>query len=114
MGRTFTSPHFLGAHMDIDRKLKILYTSAHQFIQEKIGQKSLDEKLDYYRGDYKVETMEDVYWQLLTSLTNKRGMMRTIGYIDALGPYLFDFNPALTHEHYRDDWEKLFKGIKEN
>jgi hypothetical protein len=99
--------------MEIDRKLKILYTSAYQFIQNHIGKSELDKRLSHYRGDYKVETMEDVFWQLLTSLTNKRGMTRTIGDIDALGPFLFEFNPALAQEHYKN-WEKLFRVIKEN
>jgi len=38
--------------------------------------------------------------------------MLTIGDIDPLAPFFFDFDPLLTHRHYDLDWKKLFRRIK--
>ena len=41
-------------------------------------------------------------------------MRATIGDVDVLGLYLFNYNPYQTHTHYQDNWEKLFKKIQDN
>jgi hypothetical protein len=97
--------------MKTDRKLKQLYAAAYQFLESEIGRQALENKLNHYR-QYKAETMEDVYWHLINSLTNKVGMRATIGDIDALTPHLFHWDPWQTCDHYRDDWEKLFRVIQ--
>jgi hypothetical protein len=99
--------------MKTDRKLKALYKCAYHFLESKIGQDALEQKLNHYRH-HKADTMEDVYWYMLNSLTNKVGMRATIGDIDILGDYLFNFDPYQTHFNYQDDWKKLFKKIKDN
>jgi hypothetical protein len=99
--------------MKTDLKLKTLYQCAYDFLKSKIGKDALEQKLNHYRH-HKADTMEDIYWYMLNSLTNKVGMRATIGDIDMLAPYLFDFDPYQTHAHYQDDWEKLFKKIKDN
>ena len=99
--------------MQTDLKLKELYKCAYDYLVSKIGQSALEEKLNHYRH-HKAETMEDLYWYLINSLTNKVGMRATIGDIDVLGDYLFNFDPYQTHEHYKDNWEKLFKKIQDN
>ena len=99
--------------MKTDLKLKALYKCAYNFLVSKIGKDALEQKLDHYRY-HKADTMEDLFWYLLNSLINKVGMRPSIGNIDVLGPYLFNFDPYQTHAHYQDDWKKLFKEIKDN
>ena len=99
--------------MKADLKLKALFKCAYDFLESKIGKDALEQKLNHYRH-HKADTMEDVYWYMLSSLTNKVGMRATIGDIDVLGNYLFHFDPYLTHAHYQDDWKKLFKVIQDN
>ena len=99
--------------MTTDQKLKLLYASAYEFLVSKIGQAALEQRLNHYR-QYKIETMDDLFWYLLNSLTNKVGMRATIGDIDPLGPHLFNFDPYRTQAHYQDDWEQLFKVIQAN
>jgi len=99
--------------MKADLKLKALFKCAYDFLESKIGKDALEQKLNHYRH-HKADTMEDVYWYMLSSLTNKVGMRATIGDIDVLGNYLFHFDPYLTHAHYQDDWKKLFKEIQDN
>ena len=94
-----------------NHKLKTLYTGAYNFLQERIGQKTLEDRLDHYRH-YKATNMQDVFWHMVRSLKNKRNMGQTIGDIDALSPFLFDFDPAETYSHYGDDWTLLFKKIQ--
>jgi hypothetical protein len=53
-----------------DRKLKMLYRAAYDYLKYKIGKEALEQKLDYYRR-YKVDNMNDAFWHLLNSLTNK-------------------------------------------
>jgi hypothetical protein len=78
--------------MTSDRKFKILYTAAYEYLESRIGKEALEQKLDHYR-QYKVDNMYDVFWHLLNSLTNKAGMRATIGDIDPLDPFLFGFDP---------------------
>ncbi|MFC1886821.1 hypothetical protein ACFLZM_07180 [Thermodesulfobacteriota bacterium] len=99
--------------MATDEQLKYLYDEAYKFLESKIGKEVLEQKLKYQRY-YKAETMIDVYWHMLQSLCNKRGMPASIGPIDVLESFYFDFDPLKTHEQYGDDWKKLFKIIKKN
>lgn len=99
--------------MKTDLKLKTLYEYAYDYLATKIGQSALEQKLNHYRN-HKADTMIDLFWYLLNSLTNKVGMRATIGDIDVLGDYLFCFDPYQCHEHYQDNWEKLFKQIQDN
>jgi len=99
--------------MKTDLKLIALYKCAYNHLESKIGKDALEGKLNHYRY-HKVDTMEDLFWYMLNSLTNKVGMRATIGDINVLEPYLFDFDPHQTHNHYKDDWKKLFKKIKDN
>lgn len=99
--------------MKTDLKLKALYEYAYGYLVSKIGQSTLEQKLNHYRY-HKAETMEDLFWYMLNSLTNKVGMRATIGDIDVLGDYLFCFNPYQCYKHYQDNWEKLFRKIQDN
>ena len=98
--------------MTPNRKFKMLYAAAYNYIESKIGKEALEHKLDHYRH-YQVDNMHDVFWHLVNSLTNKVGMRATIGAIDPLEPFLFGFDPWQTHSHYQDDWKQLFADIKE-
>ena len=97
--------------MKTDLKLKALYQCAYNFLASKIGKNALEKKLNHYRY-HKADNMDDLFWYLLNSLTNKVGMQATIGDIDVLGNYLFNFDPCQTHVHYQDNWKKLFKRIQ--
>ncbi len=96
-----------------DRKFKMLYAAAYDYLESKIGKEALEQKLDHYRH-YKVDNIHDVFWHLLNSLTNKVGMRATIGDIDPLEPFLFSFDPWQTQSHYQDDWKQLLTEIKKN
>jgi hypothetical protein len=72
--------------MKTDIKLKALYAYAYDYLKSKIGKDSLEKKFNHYR-QYKADTMEDLFWNLLNSLTNKVGMRATTGNIDVLGLY---------------------------
>jgi len=98
--------------MTPDCKFKLLYAAAYDYLESKIGKEALEQKLNHYR-QYKVDNMYDVFWHLVNSLTNKIGMRSSIGDIDQLDPFLFDFDPWQTHSHYQDDWKQLFAEIKE-
>ena len=98
--------------MTRNRKLKMLYAAAYEYLESKIGKESLDKKLLHYRH-HKVDNMPDAFWHLVNSLTNKVGMRATIGDINPLEPFLFGFDPWQTHFHYHDNWTQLFTDIKE-
>jgi hypothetical protein len=104
---------FHGEHMTPDRKFKMLYAAACDYLESKIGKIALEQKLDHYRH-YKVDSMFDVFWHLVNSPTNKVGMRATIGDIDPLEPFLFDFDPWQTQSHYQDNWKLLFKTVEAN
>jgi len=99
--------------MKTDLKLKAIYKCAYNYLVSKIGKDALEQKLNHYRH-HKADTMEDLFWYMLNSLTNKVGMRSTIGDIDVLGQYLFNYDPYQTHAHYQDNWKKLFRVIQDN
>jgi len=70
--------------MKMDHKLKALYEYAYDYLASKIGHEALEKKLNHYRH-HKAEAMEDLFWYLMNSLTNKVGMRATIGDVDVLG-----------------------------
>jgi hypothetical protein len=107
------SPFHGEKHMTLDRKFKILYAAAYNYLISKIGKEALEHKLDHYRL-YRVDNMHDVFWHLANSLTNKVGMRATIGAIDPLEPFLLGFDPWKTYSHYQDDWQLLFRTIEQN
>ncbi len=55
--------------MTPDRKFKMLYNAAYDYLESRIGKEALEHKLNDYRH-YKVDNMHDVFWHLLNSLTN--------------------------------------------
>ncbi len=82
--------------MSSDCKLKTLYIGAYDFLKQRMGKEALEHKLNHYR-QYRAETMQDVFWHMLNSLTNKVGMRATIGVINPLGAFLFNFDPYQTY-----------------
>jgi hypothetical protein len=94
-----------------NKNLKILYAGAFDYLKNIIGQEALEEKTDHYR-QYKPDTLPDIFWHLVYSLTNKRGMRATIGDIDEIGPSVFEFDPLQTCAHEEDDWQTLCTDIK--
>ena len=94
-----------------DQRLKFFYGEAKAFLESLVGREILEERLQQVRT-YKVDNMHDLYWHLLLSLTNKRNMMQSIGDIDHLVRFFFDFDPHKTHQHYGFDWKRLFRRVK--
>jgi hypothetical protein len=95
-----------------EEKLRLVYQGARAFLENLVGKEILEEKLEHLRT-YKAGSLIDLYWHLLLSLTNKRSMVNTIGPIDPLALFLFDFDPAETHLHYNHDWRRLFQVIND-
>ena len=56
--------------------------------------------------------LSKIYFRLLKSLVNKRGMQKSIGDIGRLSSLLCDFSPAEVHKRYGLDWGMLFDEIK--
>ena len=92
--------------------LRLVYQSAKSFLENLVGRELLEGKLGHIRT-YKVDNLSDMYNRLLWSLTNKRNMQMTVGDIDLLAPFFFDFDPAMTHGHYGYEWKELFRDIKD-
>jgi hypothetical protein len=92
-------------------KLRMVYQGAREFLEEAAGKEVVEKEIQRV-GTYRIEDIHDLYWHLLSSLANKRNMMLTIGEIDPLAPFFFDFDPLLTNRHYDLDWKKLFRKIK--
>ena len=86
--------------MTPDRKFIMLYSAAYEYLESRIGKEALEQKLNHYR-QYKVDNMNDIFWHLINSLTNKVGMRATIADIDPLEPFLFGFDPWQTRYPYR-------------
>jgi len=46
------------------------------------------------------------------TITDKRGMPRSIGPVENLAPFLCDFDPAQVRAKYGEDWKQLFRSIE--
>lgn len=74
------------------------------------------DKLEYYLNEWKYRkpyTIKQLYRNLLMHAQNRRGMINSIGNIDKLAPFLFDFDPKEVYKQY-DGWQSLFVQIKDN
>ena len=54
----------------------------------------------------------EVYFRLLRSLSNRRGMPNTIGPIESLSAVFCEFNHFQTLQRYSNNWEDLFDTIQ--
>jgi len=59
-------------------------------------------------------TINQIYFKLLESLTNKQGMPNSIGEIYNIKKVLKSFSPKKVIETYGQDWRLLFKTIKKD
>lgn len=74
------------------------------------------ERLDYYLNEWKYrkpDSIKKLYRNLLMHAQNRRGMPYSIGNIDNLGQFLFDFNPSEIYINYAT-WSQLFLQIEQN
>ena len=62
----------------------------------------------------KNQSVQDLLFGMLESVSNKRNMQSTIGSIEKLRPFLEDFIPLQIIEKYDDDWRGLFTTIENN
>ena len=78
---------------------------------DSIDENMLDKHLNAWKG-CKINTVQDLLWGMLDSVSNRRNMPKTIGPVDKMRPVLEDFIPSKIVEKYDDSWEKLFKTIE--
>ena len=80
-----------------------VFQEAQKYLLGFVDNKTLKKHLK--EGETKSpKTLKESYKGLLSSLINKRNMPNSIGKIENLGPYLYDFNPKKIHQNYGDDW----------
>jgi hypothetical protein len=92
-----------------------IFDEAHEHL---LSFDSIDENmLDKHLTDCeerKSQTMQDLLFGMLESISNRHGMPHTIGPIEKLRPCLEDFIPPRIIEKDGDDWRGLFMAIKNN
>lgn len=92
---------------------QLVYNEANSYLLDLIDKKTLEKYLKL--GEAREPTsLNDTYRGLLSSLTNKRNMSNSIGPIENLSQYLFDFDSKKIYKQYLDDWERLFKDIEKS
>ncbi len=92
-----------------------IFDEAHEYLLsfDPIDENMLDKHINSWR-ECKNQSVQDLLWGMLESVSNKQAMPHTIGPIEKLKPFLEDFIPSRIIEKYDNDWEKLFKTIKNN
>ncbi|MDO9579265.1 MAG: hypothetical protein Q7J06_01675 [Bacteroidales bacterium] len=99
--------------MNYEQKLKLVYEEACKFLGSKVSKHVLNKQLNYYYN-CRLKTVNDIFYQLIGSLKNKQSMPNSIGDINELKYYVFNFNPRKVNKIYENDWKALFKKIKDN
>ena len=98
--------------MDKDLELKKIYEEAYLFLKNKVGDSILKKHLEYYRI-YKLNSMAEVFKQMVNSLKNKQGYVNFIADTDKMNLILLDFDSKKITDKFNDDWKELFKEFKE-
>jgi len=71
--------------------------------------------LDRHLNNWKTrkpESMNELLLAVLSSSSNRRNVIRSIGDISSLGPLIFEFDPTRILEEYNADWQSLFRDIQ--
>jgi len=80
---------------------------------DRIDESMIDKYLSNWERR-KPQSVQDLLFGMLESISNKRNMQNTIGPIEKLRPYLEEFISPQIIEKYGGDWKELFKTIKNN
>jgi hypothetical protein len=97
--------------MDLEKKLKLVYHEARRLLVSEVGEDTLNKQLDYYHK-LRFKTLGDVFNRLMESLRNRQSMPNSIGEIEKLKKFVFNFNPQKTYKFYGENWKLLFNTIK--
>jgi hypothetical protein len=84
------------------------------YILERNGNNS--EKLEYYLSNWenrKPKNLNELFKNMLMHSQNRQGMPNSIGKIENLRKYLFEFDPKEVSKNY-DSWQQIFTEIKSN
>ncbi|MEA1870375.1 MAG: hypothetical protein U9N09_09625 [Euryarchaeota archaeon] len=92
-----------------------IFDEAHEYLLsfDHIDENMLDKHINGWK-ECKNQSVQDLLWGMLESVSNKLGMPHTIGDIKELRPFLEDFIPPRIIEKYDDDWKGLFTTIENN
>ena len=92
-----------------------IFDEAHEYLLsfDPIDENMLDKHINGWK-ECKNQSVQDLLWGMLESVSNKRNMQSTIGSIEELRPFLEDFILPRIIEKYDDDWRGLFMTIKNN
>ena len=92
-----------------------IFDKAHEYLLsfDPIDENMLDKHINGWKG-CKNQSVQDLLFGMLESVSNKQGMPHTIGDIKELRPFLEDFIPPRIIEKYDDDWKGLFTTIENN
>jgi hypothetical protein len=96
-------------------KFDTIFESAKLYLLSfpEINKKILEEHINLHQNRQST-SIEKFFRDLLVSISTRHGMRTSIGDVDNLRELLFDYDPKLIAERYRDDWKKLFKDIEES
>lgn len=78
--------------MEEDVKLKLVYYEAYNYLRNKVGDKTLRQNVNYYE-DYKPDSLNDIFEQMLESLKNRQGFYNFISSVSEMKVILFNFDP---------------------
>ena len=92
-----------------------IFDEAHEYLLsfDPIDGNMLDKHINSWK-ECKNQSVQDLLFGMLESVSNKRNMQSTIGPIEELRPYLEEFIPPRIIEKYSDDWRGLFTTIENN
>jgi len=94
-------------------KYGMIFQMAREYLLNFVSEDVLKQQLELGLNK-KPNSIAELFRGLLGSLSNRGSMQNSIGDIDNLKSFLFDFEPSLIVEEYGDDWRRLFDIIKEN
>lgn len=97
--------------MEEDKKLKIIYEEAYNFLKNKVGEDILRKQLDYYYT-YTPKSMRDIFERMIETLKNKQGYVNFIADVEQMDFILLNFEPKKVFKKYNYDWESLFYKFK--
>lgn len=94
--------------MEENSKLKLVYEEAYNYLKNKVGNEILRQNIDYYI-EYKPESLNDIFEQMLESLKNRQGFSNFISPVSEMKDILFNFDPKEVFKVYGDNYKELFQ-----
>ncbi|MBP8017158.1 hypothetical protein KAZ01_04070 [Candidatus Gracilibacteria bacterium] len=97
--------------MNTNEKLLKIYEYANEFLLNYVSKDVLLKQLDHYY-EFKPDSLELIFKQMISSLKNKQGYDNFIANIDLFKGILEDYNPKKVNQKYELNWELLFNDFK--